>query len=129
VPRNFNPYQTIISNQIPDILGENNTVPWNLIQEAEANFLSGKVLGVEQGIIDKEDVIYDGFGRISDLQYVNFKYDIEWQNISSYRDNPFWVITKIESFDSSLTVQINNFIIFIKYLFFKDVLTSFLFYK
>lgn len=102
VPRNFNPYQTIIANQTPDVLGENNTAPQNLIQKAEANFISGKVLGVEQGIIDKDDVIkYDGFGRISDLQYVNFKYDIEWQNISSDRDNPFWVITKIESFDSS----------------------------
>ncbi|QEH61780.1 hypothetical protein SCHIN_v1c05830 [Spiroplasma chinense] len=94
VDEDFNPYQTILSNQT-----SLDTAPTqDALDKIDANRAakSGKVLGVEQGLIDKKDLIaYDGTGLFENMKDVNFEYKVKWENVSTDRDNPYWVMTSM----------------------------------
>ncbi|AHI52560.1 hypothetical protein [Spiroplasma culicicola] len=82
VDSDFNPYQQ--DNEKTDFSRET----------------KARILGLEQGKIKEDDLIaYDGLGNYENYDIVNHTYNIEWTNVSNDPLNPYWVITKIESFN------------------------------
>ncbi|WP_146638158.1 hypothetical protein [Spiroplasma clarkii] len=104
VPDNFNPYQTIWQHQEGELNKDGDKMSaksWDLIDKTK---VSGKVLGVEQNVISPDALVaYDGTGLYENYKPVEFQYNVEWQNISSDVNNPYWVISKIDCFNKEGT--------------------------
>ncbi|WP_339030094.1 lipoprotein [Spiroplasma endosymbiont of Cantharis nigra] len=97
VEEKFNPYQTISKHQEQNWTSE---LKSKLDEDKIAN--SGKILGVEQGAIKKEDIAnYDGLGNYQDYKTVKNSYKIVWENISNNPESPYWVITSLKSFNAN----------------------------
>ncbi|ASP28156.1 hypothetical protein SCORR_v1c03820 [Spiroplasma corruscae] len=93
VPKNFNPYQTLVNYQ------DNYAKSESLKSKIDLTRISGVVLGKEQlNLSDEELISYDGKGVKYDK--VNHKYKIIWKNVSNDVNKPYWVITGIQSFNS-----------------------------
>ena len=93
VPENFNPYQTIKDNQ-KDVIEK-------LGSRIDTSRISGEVLGVNSGVISKDDLkAYDGLGNYNTYESVENKYKIVWENISIDPSSPHWVITSFRSFNN-----------------------------
>ncbi|WP_339021122.1 hypothetical protein [Spiroplasma endosymbiont of Atherix ibis] len=97
VDKKFNPYQTIAKHQkdkwTPELIEK-------LDQEKLSN--SGKILGLEQGVLKEKDLeAYDGKGNYQDYNEVQNSYKIIWENISKNFESPYWVITSIKCFNKN----------------------------
>ncbi|WP_339034022.1 lipoprotein [Spiroplasma endosymbiont of Cantharis rufa] len=96
VGNKFNPYQTIANYQ-SDIINELGDI---LDPEKIKN--SGKILGLQQGVIKEENLVnYDGLGNYQDYEPVKNSYKIVWENISNNENSPYWIITSIRSFNAN----------------------------
>ncbi|ALD66850.1 lipoprotein [Spiroplasma cantharicola] len=97
VGQKFNPYQTLEKHQQKEI--EELKKLDKLDEEKLKN--SGKILGLEQKIITKDDLAkYDGLGNYQDYKPVKNSYKIVWENISKNQESPYWVITSLKSFNA-----------------------------
>ncbi|AOG61094.1 hypothetical protein SHELI_v1c11470 [Spiroplasma helicoides] len=92
VPKNFNPYQTIVENQKDFANTE------KLKSKIDTSKVSGVVLGKEQLNMSEEDIMkYDGLGE--NYKDVKHQYKVVWKNVSNDVENPYWVIVDLKSFN------------------------------
>ncbi|WP_342275321.1 lipoprotein [Spiroplasma endosymbiont of Cantharis lateralis] len=98
VGEKFNPYQTLEIHQKDEI---KKLKELDKLDEEKINN-SGKILGLEQKIIDEKNLAsYDGRGNWQDYKPVKNSYKIVWENISKNQESPYWVITSLRSFNAN----------------------------